>query len=257
LVLLSVLVAAATVLRIISLAPALTEDIFAIGAGAQVVAVDAYSNRPAAAARLPRVGTLREANGEAILALRPTLVVGITYQAPVLADLARAGVRTEALSIDDVAGDLAAIERLGLLTGHLRQARSVREHIAGELQSVARQAARRPLRSAFVVIGQAPLYTAGPGSFIDDLLRLAHLRNIVTKSPTPWPQFSAERLVAEQPDIVVVPDPSAPLSGTPWDHVRAVRDGRVLRVPEDDLLHPGPNVAKVLRTIAEGSYAWR
>jgi ABC-type Fe3+-hydroxamate transport system substrate-binding protein len=251
------LAAAFTALRIISLAPSLTEDLYAVGAGPQIVAVDSYSNRPAAARRLPRVGSMGNANGEAILALRPDLVVGIDFQARLLSDISRAGVRVEVVPLDDLAQDLAAIDRLGILSGHAAAARALHARIAGDLATVARRAARRPVRSAFVAIGTAPIYTAGPGSYIDDVLRLANLRNIVAKSATPWPLYSEESLVVAQPDVVVVPGPARPLTGMPWDRLGAVRAGHVVTIPEDDLLRPGPHVAEVLRTLVSRVNAWR
>ncbi len=251
------LAAAFAALRIVSLAPSLTEDLFAIGAGTRVVAVDSYSNRPAPAANLPRVGSMANANGETILALRPDLVVGIAYQARLLADLGRAGVRVEVVPLDDLAQDLAAIDRLGTLTGNVAGARALHRRIAAELAAIAARAARRPARTAFVAVGREPLYTAGPGSYIDDLLRLANLRNVVVKTPTPWPLYSAERLIVDQPQIVVVPSPEQPLTGAPWDRLRAVRAGRIASIPEDDLFRPGPHVADVLRSLVAQVDRWR
>lgn len=248
---------AVAMLRVVSLAPALTEDLFAIGAGSDVIAVDAYSNRPSRAAHLPRVGSLREANAEAILALHPDLVVGIPYEAPALTALGHAGVRVVSLPLDDLAEDFTAIERLGALTGHARAAHALHERIARELGEIALGAAAAPVRSAFVVLSTAPIFTAGPDSYIGELLRLAHLRNVVPKTGTAWPEYSAERLVIDQPQIIVEPSPGMALSGAPWDRLRAVRDGHILTVPEDDLLHPGPYVANVLRTIVHESARWR
>lgn len=250
------MLAALAALRIVSLAPSLTEDLFAIGAGPHVVAVDEYSNRPTAAARLPKIGALREANAERILALRPDLVVGVSYQAPVLADLARAGLHVATLDVDDLAGDLHAIDRLGELTGNRSQAQALHHTIDTELRAVAMREARRRERSAFVVIGRTPLYTAGPGSYIDDLLRLAHLRNVVTVA-APWPSYSGETLLAQQPDVLVVTANEPPLIGPPWERLDAVRDAHVVRIAEDDLLRPGPHVAAVLRALCAQVDRWR
>ncbi len=243
------LLATVAALRIVSLAPALTEDLFAIGAGTQIVAVDAFSNRPAAAKSLPRVGSMGGANGEEILALHPDLVVGIAYQARVLADLARAGRHVEVIPLDTLDQDLAAIDRLGALSGHPASAHALHARITTRLAALAAQARTRPLLTAYVSVGESPLYTAGPGSYIDDLLQLAHLRNIVPRSPTPWPQFSAEALVAAQPDVVIVPAPHRELTGIPWSRLRAVRARAIAAIPEDDLLRPGPRVADVLAAL--------
>ncbi len=129
-------VATAIAVRVVSLAPALTEDLFAIGAGAQVVGVDDLSNRPPAALRVPRVGSMRTINSEAIAALNPDLVVGIAYQAPTLRDLSRVGVHTQALTVDSLADDFAAIAALGRATGHVREATGLLATIRHRLDAV-------------------------------------------------------------------------------------------------------------------------
>jgi iron complex transport system substrate-binding protein len=248
-------VLAAASMRIVSLAPALTEDLFALGAGPQVVAVDAFSNRPPAARRLPRVGGMRDVNAEAVLAERPDVVVGVPYETPSLADLARAGLRTVALPLDGLDDDLRAIGTLGRLTGRPAAAQRLVASIRGRLaRTHARAAARRPLR-VFVSLGS--MGTAGGGSYVDDLLTLANLANVAHDIHRPWVTYSAEQLVAAQPDVLVVPEPGPPLVGEPWDRLAAVRAGRVVRIPQDDLLRPGPRVADVLDDLVAGVAAWR
>ena len=251
----ALLAAAAT--RIVSLAPSLTEDLFAIGAGPRVVGVDAFSDRPARARALPRVGTLNTVNAEAIVALRPDLVVGITYEAAQLNDVARAGVRTLTLRVDDLAGDFAAIAQLGRETGRASQAQALIAQMRARLARDAHRAAlRRPLR-AFVAIGRDPIVTAGAGSYVDDLLRAANLANVARAAQTPWPEFSAERLLAAQPDLIIVPASATPFTGEPWARLRAVRAGHIVRVPDDDLLRPGPRVPDAVEALVTQAARWR
>jgi ABC-type hemin transport system substrate-binding protein len=176
--------AVAAGIRIVSLAPALTEDLFAIGAGPNVVGVDAFSDRPAAARRLPHVGGMRDVNAEAVVALRPDIVVGIPYEAVHLADVARGGVRTEALPLDDLREDLRAIERLGMLSGHAAAAQRVVQRIRARLASLASAAARTRRLTAFVSLGG--MGSAGGGSYVDELLGLANLHNVTGGVKRPW-----------------------------------------------------------------------
>jgi ABC-type Fe3+-hydroxamate transport system substrate-binding protein len=247
--------AVAAGIRIVSLSPALTEDLFAIGAGPDVVGVDAFSNRPAPARALPRVGGMRDVNAEAILALRPDVVVGIPYEAVHLADVARGGVRTETLPLDDLHDDLYAIERLGVLTGHVAAAQHTVWSIRARLAAIASSARRTRRLSAFVSLGG--MGTAGGGSYIDELLGLANLQNVTGRVRRPWLRFSPESLLHAQPDVIVVPDTTPPLTGEPWSRLAAVRAGRIVRVPEDDLLRPGPRVADVLADLLNGVARWR
>jgi len=243
--------------RVVSLAPALTEDLFAIGAGAEVVGVDAYSNRPAAAARLPRVGSLRTVNSEVIAGLAPTLVVGIPYQDPSLRDLARTGIRTQALPVDTLDDDFHAISVLGRLTGHAAGAAQLLVTIRGRLDAASRRTRDLPQPTVFAVIGTAPIYTAGRGSYIDDLFAIAHLRNVAGNVHAAFPALSAETLAADDPDILVVPAGTAIPSGPPWSQLRAVRAHRIVTIDEDDLLRPGPRVADVVDALVRGVARFR
>jgi iron complex transport system substrate-binding protein len=247
--------AVAAGLRIVSLAPALTEDLFAIGAGPNVVGVDAFSNRPAAARALPRVGGLRDVNAEAVVALRPDVVVGIPYEAVHLADVARGGVRTEALPLDDLRDDLRAIERLGVLTGREAAAHRVVRTIRARLAALARDAAHTRRLTAFVSLGG--MGSAGGGSYVDELLGLANLHNITGGVKRPWVTFSPEDVLHAQPDVIIVPDRGPSLDGEPWSQLAAVKAGRIVRLPEDDLLRPGPRVADVLAELIAGLARWR
>jgi ABC-type Fe3+-hydroxamate transport system substrate-binding protein len=242
-------------IRIVSLAPALTEDLFAIGAGQNVVGVDGFSDRPAAARKLPRVGGMRDVNAEAVLALHPDVVVGVPYEVVHLADIARGGVRTESLRLDDLRDDLKAIERLGELTGHAPAALQLVRSLRARLASIASGARRTRRLTAFVSLGG--MGTAGGGSYVDELLGLANVQNVTGGVKRPWLTFSPEDLLLAQPDVIVVPSPGPSLTGEPWSHLGAVRAGRIVHVPEDDLLRPGPRVADVLADLVAGMARWR
>jgi len=247
---LALTLAVATAVRVVSLSPALTEDLFAIGAGPEVVGVDAYSNRPAAALALPRVGSMRSINSEVIAGLAPTLVVGIPYEAPNLQDIGRTGVRTEALPIDTLDEDFAAIARLGALTGHAAGATALLASLHRRLEAIARATQALPQPTAFVVIDTAPIYTAGANSYIADLLRIMHVRNAAQGIASAFPSVSAETLEAEDPDILIVTRRTVIPNAPPWSNLRAVREHRIVAVDEDDLFRAGPRVADVAEALA-------
>jgi iron complex transport system substrate-binding protein len=253
----AVAIAAVIAARIVSLAPALTEDLFAIGAGPAVVGVDAYSNRPDAAQRIRRVGSMRTVNSEAIAGLDPDLIVGIPYQAPTLRDLARTGVRTQTLAVDTLAEDFAAIDTLGRLTGHERDAARVVRTIRRRLDAANRRArALQPVR-ALVVISVAPIYTAGNGSYIDDLFAIAHVANVSHDVHAAFPAISAETLAVDDPDVLIVPSGTIIPSEPPWSQLRAVRLKHIVTIDEDDLLRPGPRVADVVDALVRGVARYR
>jgi iron complex transport system substrate-binding protein len=249
--------AVATAVRVVSLSPVLTEDLFAIGAGRLVVGVDAYSNRPAAAVRIPRVGEMRTINSETVADLSPTLVVGIDYQAPNLADLARTGVRTEALPVDTLHDDFGAIARLGRLTGHEADARRLLERLHHRLDAVGRATRALPQPRAFVVVGTEPIFTASDASYIGDVLRIAHVANACPGVRGPFPNLSAEALEAADPDVLIVTRGTVLPATPPWSHLRAVRERRIVTLDEDDLFRAGPRVADVAEALVRAIAPYR
>jgi len=252
-------VATAIAVRVVSLAPALTEDLFAIGAGAQVVGVDDLSNRPPAALRVPRVGSMRTINSEAIAALNPDLVVGIAYQAPTLRDLLRVGVHTQALTVDSLADDFAAIAALGRATGHVREAARLLATIRHRLDAVraTTRALPAPRALAFIGMGIAPFYTAGRGSYIDDLFAVAHIRNVAGDVKAAYPALSSETIEAADPDVLVIPRGATIPTQPPWSRLRAVRLHRFIEIDEDDYLRPGPRVVDVVDALVRGVAPYR
>jgi ABC-type Fe3+-hydroxamate transport system substrate-binding protein len=160
--------------RIVSLMPSLTEDLFAIGAGPMVVGVSQYTDYPKAATALPIVASFASADVERIVRLRPDVVVGIPSQSAPAAEVRKSGIRTVLLNddaFDDIFGD---IEALGLLTGRDDAAHALTDRLRGRTTALMRTVLKRsrPLR-AFVVLGTAPIFTVGSGSYVAKLLELA------------------------------------------------------------------------------------
>ncbi|GAC1551297.1 MAG: cobalamin-binding protein [Vulcanimicrobiaceae bacterium] len=229
--------------RIVSLVPSLTEDLFAIGAGPRVVGVSQFADRPAAAARLPRVGSFATLDTEAMARLHPDLIVGIPSQAPLLVDARRIGLRVELIrddSFDDLFATLATLGRLTAREGAAGDlVRRLRIRTAALVRAV--PAGSRP--RTFVVLGVAPIFTVGDGSYIAHLIALAGGRN-ASGIATPYARYSAEALLAAQPDAIVADaasDLPRVLDRPPWNALHAVRDGRVYVLADAGILErPGP-----------------
>ena len=229
--------------RIVSLMPSLTEDLFAIGAGSRVVGVSQFTDYPPAAARLPEVASFSSLDAERIARLHPDLVVAIPAQALLTADLRRLGVRVEYLRDDSYDDLFASIARLGALTGNVAQAAALARRLHARTTALARSVRDDAAPRTFVVLGVAPIFTVGDGSFIARLIALAGGRN-ASGIATPYARYSAEALLAAQPDAIVADRASgiARVLGTPpWNGLRAVRAGRVYVLADDGILErPGP-----------------
>jgi iron complex transport system substrate-binding protein len=229
--------------RIVSLIPSLTEDLFAIGAGPNVLAVSQFTDFPAAAARLPQVASFTSLDVERIVRLHPDLVVGIPAQARLTADVVRAGIRVELIDDDTYADIFSSLARLGALTGRERQAREVARHLHARTAALtAHLPADRP--STFVVLQTNPIVTTGDASYIAHLITLAGGRNAAGDVREAYPRYSAEALLERQPDALVADRSSGlgnVLDSPPWNALRAVRAGRVYVLDDADILErPGP-----------------
>jgi iron complex transport system substrate-binding protein len=230
--------------RIVSLIPSLTEDLFAIGAGPAVVGVSEYTDYPPAAKRLPVVGGFSSVDAERIVQLRPDVVVGIEEQRAAAADVRRAGIRTVLMRDDGFDDIFRDIEELGLLTGRVDDAHALTDRLRARTLALMRgvhHTGRSP--RVFVVLGSGPIYTVGASSYIGRLIVLAGGINAAAIHE-PYGAYSAEALVAAQPDVLVA-DPAVQLQGfldqPPWNALRAVRTHHVAVLPDAAILErPGP-----------------
>jgi iron complex transport system substrate-binding protein len=231
--------------RIVSLVPSMTEDLFAVGAGDRVVGVSSYTDYPPAAKRLPVVATFASIAAERIVALHADLAIGIDAQDRLAGDLRRANVRVLLLHDDRYEDIFNNLLTIGTTTGRRDAALALVNRLRARTNALVHARARRTRKpSVFVVLGVAPVFTVGKGSYIATLIDLAGGRNAAADVNAPYARYSAEALVARQPDVLVV-DPSVRLSDVlaqpPWNALRAVKAHHVYTLPDAAILErPGP-----------------
>jgi iron complex transport system substrate-binding protein len=233
--------------RIVSLAPSSTEILYAIGVGDRVVGVDQYSDWPAEAAQVQRVGSDLNPSVERILALKPDVVfIATSANSRELPDeLERLGVRvviSHVETLDELWRDIAAT---GNAVGKHDAAAALVERLRARVAAAHARVAALPPVKALVVVWADPLTVAGGHSFVDDVIRAAGGDNIAGDTRQPYPQFSVERMLARAPDVIVVGSHKggptlAPL--TAHASLPAVKNGRVHPVDGDLLFRPGPRL---------------
>lgn len=239
--------------RIVTMLPSITETVCAIGACGRVIATDSYSDWPESVKRLPKAGSLYDANPELIVSLKPDLVLVSTYgklqEVLEKAGIVTFGVQTE--SYDD-------IFRTARLLGQVLNLRSEAERLVSKVQSEvyaveskAAKASERP--SVYYEIDPTP-YSAGPESFIGVLIAKARGHNIIPKELGPFPQVSPELVVQKNPAIIVLTHSGvADLKKRPgWGNVKAIQTNRLCSFmgESDNLLsRPGPRVAEGLKLL--------
>ena len=248
--------APSAVARVVSLSPSTTEAMFAIGAGSELVGRSRYCDYPPAALPLPVVGGYVDPSIEAILALRPDLVVGARGPAgPKLAEtLAAHGVGTFFPETESLAQIDAMLRDLGARTGHAAEADRVVGALDARAAAIVRAVAALPRVRVLLVFGASPIVVAGPGGFPDELLRSAGGTNVITEG-TAYPSIGVERVVRLDPDVIL--DATAGHAGERidrdapgWREVGAVKRGRVVPLGDEAVLRPGPRIADGLASIA-------
>ena len=248
---------AAARMRIVSLAPSVTETLFALGAGPDVVGVSQYCDYPAQVRDLPRVGSFLTPNLEAIIALRPTLVVGLELSSDVrqIRALNSMGYPVLLVSDDSLQQIETGIETVGARINRQPQAHRLVAEIQTQIAAVRNRLANVKPERALMLVGHQPMVAVGAGTYLDELMRIARADNIAAAAGEQWPHLSMEYIIAMRPEVVLDgsmgSDPSSP-SGF-WERypaIPAVRDHRVLGYAQDPILHAGPRVGQSLEIIA-------
>lgn len=235
--------------RIVSLAPHLTELLFAAGAGERVVGVAAYSDYPAAARALPRIGDSAQLDLERIVALRPDLIVvwrdGNSAQQ--LDRLAALKLPVYASQIHHMADIESTLRRLGTLAGTSDAADTAARSFADRVSQLRARYAQRTSLRIFYQIWHRPLLTVNGRHLISEALALCGARNVFADLPLLTPTISEEAVLQADPDAIVTGsvDPQGPDNLDGWRRLRALRaarDGRLIVVNPDTLHRPSPRV---------------
>lgn len=244
--------------RIVSLAPSITEMLFAMGAGEQLVGVTDFCDYPPEALKKPKVG-YSNPNLESLVALQPDLVVAPNdfLKPDVVVKLEQLKIPVFILADKNVEGIFVHIQTLGRIVGRSPKADTVamqlREQVAAVKQRIQGIA---PVRTLYVLNSQ-PLITVGPGSFIDQLIGMAGGVNVAAKSAAPYPRLSMEAVLQEDPEVLVFPvgkaegiSESEQQAWRQWSTMTAVKRGRLHQIAADWLNRPGPRIAQGLESLA-------
>ena len=244
--------------RIVSLAPAITEILFALGVGERIVGVTRYCDHPPQVQGLPRVGGYLDPSSEAVLALRPDLVVVAPSPGNHRPVLALQGLGLEVVVVADQGLDdlRRTLDVLGEQLGCLDRARKLWAGIQGQIVRVQAMVESQEPRKVLLVYGHRPLIVAGPSSFGGELLALLGARNICEGSKA-YPSFSMERVLAAGPEIIL----DAAMDGgsdarafwSRWSSIPAVQQGRVVSV-SSSALRAGPRIGQALEDLARAIY---
>jgi len=239
--------------RIVSIAPAETEILFAIGAGNRVVADTTWCDWPPAARSLPKIGDMNT-SVEKVVAQRPDVVVGsISANGPAIQSIEGAGIPVFAVDPQTVSQTYQAIQQIGLLTGNERQADAVVEHMRKQFAYVQRRLEKAKSKPRVLCILQpSPLWVVGSDNFIDDLIRLAGGVNVASADGKGFISLSPETAIASNPDIIITsPDNRRAILSSPiLRKLHAVRAGKVFCPNADLISRAGPRMGETVMILA-------
>lgn len=242
--------------RVVCASPAVAEIVFALGCGDRVVGVSEFTDWPPEAAARPTIGSAFAPNRERVLALAPDVVL-TQGQSVALETFARTqGIGFRTVPLDTLADLRAAIAAFAEIFGVPDRGRELLEQMEADFAELP---AREPI-SVFIALGHAPgdlagLMTAGPGTFLSEIVALAGGRNVFADVATLWPKISQESLVRRQPALVLdvqsVPadDARRAALAADWEKL-GFRADQVRIVDEDVLLKPGPRAAQAAARVA-------
>lgn len=242
--------------RIVSLAPSITESLFAIGAGDQVAGVTDYCNYPAGAKQKPHVGGMTTPSIETVAALRPDLIL-VSMEGNLREDfsaLTALGVPIAVTNPRSLEGIYASLTMLGTLTGHTDSAARLVAALRARENSITRTAQSPP--GVLLLVSLQPLIAAGDRTFITELLTRAGSRNIAAGLTLTYPTLSREAVVRNDPDVIfvmsdVLSSPEELVHMYPeWKRLTAVRNGRVHRIDADIVSRPGPRAVDGLQLLS-------
>ncbi|ASJ04462.1 vitamin B12 transporter [Thermococcus barossii] len=242
--------------RIVSLAPSITESLFYIGAGSKVVGVTDYDDFPPAVKNITSVGGYgKYANLEVIASLQPDLILADSFSEDILSSLEKIApvIIVDPKNITDI---YSAIELLGRVTNREEGAKSVVAEMKAKVSYVSSMVAGQPkVRTFFILSYYNGYWTAGAGTFVDDLIKLAGGENVFG-DVSGWGAASEEQIIARNPDVIII-SPNAgvnpeDLCSGPLSEVDAVKNGRVYVLSDENLVvRPGPRIVHGLEEIAE------
>jgi len=245
--------------RIVSLAPNITEILYALSLGDRIVGVTRFSDYPRRAEQKPKVGTYVNFNIEQIVALRPDLIIA-TYGGnpkPAVLRLEKLGVAVYVTRAKSVEGMLNMIEHIGMITDTRERAATIVNRLKKRIREVTDKVQHAPRPLVFLQINAKPLMTVGGGSFHDQVIELAGGRNLARASTVRYPKYSIEDVLHKEPDYILISTmereglfEQQKADWIRWQNIPAVRNDRIRFIDSDVVDRASPRIVDGIEEMA-------
>lgn len=247
--------------RIVSLAPSNTEILFALGLGDKVVGVTNYCDYPEEAKSKEKIGGFADPNMEKIVSLKPDLVLATDMHQKPVEQLEKLNIPVVVLTPKDIPEMLNSIEIIGKISGKEAESLKLVETLKDRIKAVEDKVAgipqdKRP--KVYYEVWPEPFTTAGPGTFVNDIIEKAGGRNIAGDAEKAYPEYSQEMIIAKNPDIIIFSHHGSSktavediLKRPGWENINAVKDKKVFYVDENIAQRATPRLIDGLEQFAE------
>lgn len=251
--------------KIISLAPGNTEILFALGLSEKIIGVDNYSNYPEEAESIEKIGDAFNLNMEKIIELEPDLILTLKGNEEAISEFLDLGIAVYTLDVNNMDNVLEDISEIGKLTNSLYEVEELLSEMRGEIKRIKNLVAdvsEEEKPKVFYMVWNEPIMSAGKGTFINDLIEQANGINIVESDGLEgWLEYSLERLIEHNPDVIIAPKSLAPTPETitndeRFSSIKAVLENRVVIVDDDPVTRIGPRIVEGFLQIAQALYPY-
>ena len=248
--------------RIVSLAPSNTEVVYALGLGDLLVGDTEYCDYPPEAKSKPKIGGFANIDLEKVVGLNPDLVLATNIHAKtVVPELEKRGITVVVVEPKNVGDVLAKITFVGKLTGASENAAKLTGQLKIRIDAVTGKVATAKIKPRVFYEIDKSLYTAGPGSFIDDMIANAGGVNIAADAKGSYAQLSPEAIIARDPQVMLLGDmnfgesPESVKARPGWSNISAVKSGRIVPISDENVIaRPGPRIVEGLEMLARALY---
>jgi iron complex transport system substrate-binding protein len=233
--------------RIVSLAPSITELIYALGAGDRVVGVTAFDNYPPEVQDVPKVGDFNGPNVEAIIAQKPDIIFASSLSGKDQMESLQqsTGIPVAVLEARNIEQIYESIQLIGKLTGMQERGQEVIREMQNKIDEISGKTKDLPRVKVFYLLDINGNWTAGKGSFIDELITLAGGENIAADAGGEWVQYSTEELVKKNPDVIIMGAYAGKIEDVKkaegYKDTNAVKNDKVFMISNDDIVSRASN----------------
>jgi len=244
--------------RIVSLAPSITETLFALGLDREIVGVTDFCNYPEAALSKPKVGSFISLSAEKIVSLNPDLILATAdgNRKESVEQLVRLGLPVYTVSPSNLNQTLRMISTIGRMTGREKEAHALVRKLQQRIRHVTTATEHLPRPKVFFQVGIDSLITVGRDTFLNELITLAGGVNISGEETVRYPRYSIERILTAAPDVVIVTSMKGEGSfeqvkknWSRWSSLPAVRTGRIYLMETDLVFRPSPRIVDGLEEL--------